>query len=61
MFDFTMSGYTLDFINTSSPGADYTWYFGDGGISSEDAPVHTFGVGVYTVVLVAKTTADTAP
>ncbi len=53
-FDFTMSGYTLDFINTSSPGADYTWYFGDGGISSEDAPVHTFGVGVYTVVLVAE-------
>jgi hypothetical protein len=53
-FDFTISGLTLTFVNTSSTGADYTWYFGDGTISNEITPTHTFPAGVYTCVLVAE-------
>ncbi|MBC8173158.1 MAG: T9SS type A sorting domain-containing protein, partial [Chitinophagales bacterium] len=53
-FEAEITGLTVVFTNTSSPGALYTWYFGDGEISNEFAPAHTFTPNAYTVVLVAE-------
>ncbi|MBC8047115.1 MAG: T9SS type A sorting domain-containing protein, partial [Fimbriimonadaceae bacterium] len=53
-FDALISGLTVTFTNMSSPGALYTWYFGDGTYSTEFAPSHTFTPNAYTVVLVAE-------
>ncbi|HEU4552773.1 MAG TPA: PKD domain-containing protein [Chitinophaga sp.] len=49
------SGYTINFINNSTPGKTYFWDFGDGDTltttSTDDLP-HTYrGDGVYTVKL----------
>lgn len=54
LFDFTMTGSLVSFNNLSSPGADYTWYYGDGTYEIAEDPDHTFATGVYTVVLVAE-------
>jgi len=54
LFDVTLLGSEASFTNLSSPGAEYTWYFGDGTYQIEYEPDHTFATGVYTVVLVAE-------
>lgn len=53
-FDAVISGLTVTFTNLSTPGALYTWYFGDGTYSNEFSPTHTFTPNAYTVVLVAE-------
>jgi uncharacterized repeat protein (TIGR01451 family) len=43
---------TVVFTNTSTGGyASSLWAFGDGAISTEDSPTHTYAAGVYTVSL----------
>lgn len=54
LFDAVISGLTVTFTNMSSPGALYTWYFGDGSYSNDFSPSHTFTANAYTVVLVAE-------
>ena len=44
----------ITFTNTSVNGNDYKWDFGDGGISIQTTPVHTYtNVGTYTVQLIS--------
>lgn len=44
----------VGFVNTSTNAASYAWAFGDGGVSTETSPAHTFdSVGVFTVTLTA--------
>lgn len=43
---------TVNFTNTSSNMNSCTWYFGDGGTSTQFSPSHTYTVGSYTVKLV---------
>lgn len=44
---------TVNFNNTSSNGASYTWFFGDGGTSTAISPSHTYtAAGQYTVTLI---------
>lgn len=48
------NGLTTDFTNTSTDATSYVWDFGDGGMSIEENPSHTYpNDGVYTVSLTA--------
>jgi len=41
--------------NQVTPGNTYNWYFGDGGVSSEESPVYAYGVaGTYDVQLIVQ-------
>jgi gliding motility-associated-like protein len=40
---FTEPNQTLSFMNNSLGAATYLWDFGDGGTSTEEGPLHTFG------------------
>ncbi|MFN3939195.1 MAG: T9SS type A sorting domain-containing protein, partial [Chitinophagales bacterium] len=53
-FTYTITGTTVSFTNTSTTGAIYTWYFGDGTYTNENSPSHTFTDGAFTVALVAE-------
>lgn len=53
-FTYVDDGSTITFTNTSTPGAIYTWYFGDGTFTNEFSPTHTYADGSYTVALVAE-------
>nr|WP_319372439.1 PKD domain-containing protein [uncultured Methanobacterium sp.] len=44
----------VNFTNLTEGNNEYTWDFGDGYISKEENPSHTFNSGIYTVVLIAK-------
>jgi PKD repeat protein len=44
----------VSFASTSAPADGWSWDFGDGTNSNEEAPVHTYALpGTYTVTLVA--------
>jgi gliding motility-associated-like protein len=45
--------YTAVFNNTSLAGTGFTWDFGDGTFSTDVNPTHQYGIGIYTVKLVA--------
>ena len=50
-FTFTIDGKTLTFNNKSTAGV-YGWNFGDGNISNETSPTHTYAEnGTYTICL----------
>lgn len=59
-FDFPLaicSGYDYQFINQSSPGVTYHWFFGDGNESFDSSPFHTYAdTGLYTVTLIVVDT-----
>ena len=45
-------GFSVEFFNTSTSGAAYSWSFGDGGTSTQTNPVHAYSApGSYQVVL----------
>ncbi|MFK8006955.1 MAG: PKD domain-containing protein [Saprospiraceae bacterium] len=53
-FGSDVNGLTVDFTNFSSLGDTFLWSFGDGNISAETNPQHTYlGIGIYTVTLTA--------
>ena len=53
-FSYFKSGFTVDFTNSSINSTSYSWDFGDGGMSSENNPTHTYSAeGNYTVTLTA--------
>lgn len=41
-FDFTVEDRTVSFLNLSSDATRYAWNFGDGTISTDENPMHTF-------------------
>jgi len=45
--------YTAVFNNTSLAGTDFIWSFGDGTTSTQENPTHFYGIGTYTIKLVA--------
>jgi len=53
-FSFTVDGKTVTFVNESTDATSYKWTFGDGGTSTDAAPVHVFpDYGLYSVALTA--------
>lgn len=53
-FTFTKDGLTVAFTNTSANSSSYSWDFGDGNISTEESPTHTYETeGAYMVKLTA--------
>lgn len=53
-FNYTTTGLTYSFINTSVNGVSYEWDFGDGSTSTQTNPIHTYTTdGNYAVCLVA--------
>lgn len=53
-FDVNKDGLTVEFVNQSANATSYMWDFGDGGMSTEDNPTHTYGAsGDYEVTLTA--------
>ena len=51
-FTSTMTTGTVDFTNTSTNATSYLWNFGDGEMSMEENPSHTYtDDGTYTVIL----------
>jgi Zn-dependent metalloprotease len=52
-FSYTSSGTTANFTNTSTNGVAFSWFFGDGGSSTDENPSHTYAsYGTYEVTLV---------
>ena len=53
-FGADINGLTVDFTNFSSLGDTFLWSFGDGNMSTETNPQHTYSsFGIYTVTLTA--------
>lgn len=53
-FDFTKTGYQVQFLNNSVSASSFEWDFGDGEHSSEREPLHTYSQeGDYSVCLTA--------
>lgn len=53
-FVFDKQGLTVNFTNTSANASSYSWDFGDGMISTEEDPSHTYAAeGTFTVTLTA--------
>jgi PKD repeat protein len=51
-FDWVNFGYSFEFNNLSTPGATYSWDFGDGSSSTDVNPTHIYAFdGNYTVTL----------
>ncbi len=54
-FDYTANGLEATFVNASSNGNTYTWTFGDGTISNDMDPAHTYpDIGEYDVTLTVE-------
>ena len=54
-FNFTISGNTVSFHNSSLYSNDFQWFFGDGSTAATPGTVHTYNAsGTYAVTLVAK-------
>jgi len=52
-FNHNLTGYTVQFSDQSLYAMNYMWYFGDGNVSTQANPTHTYaGPGTYTVKLV---------
>jgi gliding motility-associated-like protein len=62
---YTTAGCTplfVNFINSNTTNATYSWNFGDGGTSALSAPSHTYNtVGIYTVQLIANSNSACSP
>jgi PKD repeat protein len=59
-FTYEVDNTTITFTNTSERGVSYEWDFGDGQISSEENPVHTYDEpGEYSVTLTVTGTEGT--
>jgi hypothetical protein len=58
-FTFVQNGETIQFTNTSSRAASYTWNFGDGQSAATEDALHTFAPGGnYTVQLIASSSCN---
>jgi len=60
-FTVEIDGLTATFTNTSNLANSYSWDFGDGSMSSQENPIHTYAAaGIYTVVLTATNNAGSS-
>ncbi|MDX1408126.1 MAG: PKD domain-containing protein, partial [Saprospiraceae bacterium] len=54
-FSLVKDGFTVMLDNTSTNATSYTWDFGDGMMSTETSPTHTYAAeGEYTITLTAR-------
>jgi len=54
-FSYAKEDFTVTFTNSSKNATQYSWDFGDGNMSTEENPLHTYsGEGTYSVKLVAS-------
>ena len=54
-FSENINGVDVDFTNTSTNANSYNWDFGDGNLSTQSDPNHTYSMdGVYTVTMTAS-------
>jgi PKD repeat protein len=52
VFEISIDGYTVDFINKTTGVQSFKWEFGDGASSTEESPSHTYaGKGKYVPTL----------
>ena len=59
-FDVLPSGFTYSFTNNSTGAVSYEWDFGDGNMSTDANPTHTYAMsGSYTVQLVSTNVCGT--
>jgi PKD repeat protein len=57
-FSTSVNAYTVTFTNKTTGGASYKWDFGDGAVSTEENPTHTYpGKGKYVPTLYVTTSA----
>ena len=62
LFQYTIIGDTVFFVNTSVGITSYSWAFGDGGVSTEVNPTHVYpGKGTYLVTLSANDGSNVTP
>jgi PKD repeat protein len=60
-FDVVRNGSTFSFVNRTLGGGTYSWSFGDGRVSNQINPQHTYGgPGTYVVVLTATNACGSA-
>jgi PKD repeat protein len=54
-FTLNQNDETVNFVNSSWRATDYSWNFGDGNVSSDESPIHTYAnPGIYVVELIAS-------
>ncbi len=59
-FNFVVSGASVQFSNTSIAANAWQWHFGDGSVSQQQSPVHTYAAGGnYEVMLIATNACGT--
>jgi PKD repeat protein len=60
VFDFTITGQQVNFVDASVGATSWQWNFGDGLIANVRNPIHTYSTpGAYTVTLAASNAAGT--
>lgn len=56
-FTYNISGTTVNFTNNGTFGTSFNWTFGDGAVSTDENPVHTYASdNIYTVTQIATNT-----
>ena len=54
-FSYTQNGAEITFMNSSENADSFQWSFGDGGVSSEENPIHIFqNNNIFTIQLIAE-------
>lgn len=54
-FTYNINGTSVNFTNNGTNGSSFNWNFGDGAVSTEENPIHTYATdNIYTVTMIAS-------